>query len=202
MAKNVYGPQTCIVCEELKPAEAYARPAGRPPRKRCKECNDAIMASFNHDMTVELCDKSAVSRFWASTTKNSSGCWLWNGGLNQRGYGFIQVNGRNLLVHRFSYGLHNTRQPGKLCVCHKCDRKRCVNPDHLFLGTIADNTRDRDRKNRVKWGADHHKTKLTPSQVRAIRASGRTYQVLADRYGVHTSHITRIKQRKAWARLD
>lgn len=205
MTRNVYPSQTCIVCRQHKPPEAFARPAGRPPRKRCKECNDTILANQGDGGIVEAsADPAFLRRFWRKVDiRGPDECWLWKGTLHGiNGYGSIGRKARNMRVHRLSYFLHNGRLPKDLCVCHRCDRKPCVNPNHLFLGTIADNTRDRDRKHRVQHGENHYRTKLTPDQIRAIRASKMTTTALARKYGVVTSHICRIKQRQTWKRLD
>lgn len=74
----------------------------------------------------------------------ASGCWEWQGRLNQAGYGEL---GRHTRAHRVSYALHKS-DPQGLCVLHKCDNPPCVNPEHLFLGTRKDNNQDRVKKGR------------------------------------------------------
>ncbi len=80
----------------------------------------------------------------------NTGCWLWTAGMRLNGYGQVKIRRVNQLAHRVSYQVHVGPMPEGMCVCHKCDVPCCVNPDHLFLGTQADNMRDRDRKGRCK----------------------------------------------------
>jgi hypothetical protein len=80
--------------------------------------------------------------------KQPNGCWLWNGALNKDGYGVFGIKAEG--AHRASYKMYKGEIPKGILVCHKCDIPRCVNPDHLFLGTQLDNIRDAQSKNRIK----------------------------------------------------
>lgn len=75
-------------------------------------------------------------------------CWEWTAVLNEWGYGQFKYERKMQLAHRVSYVLHKGEIPDGLLVCHECDNPKCVNPDHLFLGTSSDNARDRNKKNR------------------------------------------------------
>ncbi len=86
-------------------------------------------------------------RFWAHVVK-SDGCWLWNGSLIRAGYGTLSHSVKPKLAHRYSWVLHNGPIPVGLFVCHHCDVRNCVRPDHLFLGTHSDNMRDALAKGR------------------------------------------------------
>ena len=95
-----------------------------------------------------------TARFW-SRVEFSPHCWVWVGPTNDKGYGQIRVGGRGsrcLLVHRLSWELHYGPIPPGMCVLHHCDNPPCVRPDHLFLGTLADNNRDMYRKGRDNNG--------------------------------------------------
>src|SRR6185369_12556798 len=88
---------------------------------------------------------STVDRFWSHVRK-SDGCWEWANSTNiPNGYGCFYIGQKKILAHIYSYTLHFGSTKG-LLVCHKCDNKRCVRPDHFFLGTHADNTNDAIRK--------------------------------------------------------
>lgn len=94
----------------------------------------------------------AVERFWAKVDKSGE-CWEWLAHKTDCGYGRISIGGEMLSAHRVSWSIHFGPIPPGLCVCHKCDNKLCVNPSHLFLGTITDNNRDKSAKGR------HHNQK-------------------------------------------
>lgn len=88
-----------------------------------------------------------------------TGCWLWQGGTNNIGYGMIRDENKMRTTHRVSYEVHSrTKIPIGMCVCHECDNHLCVNPAHLWLGTMKQNINDMIDKGRDKfWGG---KTRL------------------------------------------
>jgi len=128
---------------------------------------------------------------WEPITE--SGCWVWKDHLMHKGYGVISINGKPKRAHRVSYELHKGEITNNLHVLHKCDVRCCVNPDHLFLGTNADNMRDRDAKGRAAKGVSHGLAKLSTEDVNAIRCDNRTQQEIASEYNVSRGHISDIK---------
>lgn len=77
-----------------------------------------------------------------------AGCWLWLGSPNGTGYGRIYIHGKPVMAHRLSYQIKHGSIPAGKIVCHKCDTPSCINPDHLFMGTHKDNSRDMVAKKR------------------------------------------------------
>ena len=134
-------------------------------------------------------------RFWAKVHKTDS-CWLWTGGKLERGYGVIRAAGQGsgiYLAHRLAYEWHYGPIPHGLLVCHSCDNPSCVNPEHLFLGSNADNHWDMIRKKRTGLT---RLAKLTDEQVADIRLryrqGGTSYSRLAKEYGVSKGNINDV----------
>lgn len=156
--------------------------------------------------------KTIAERFWQQVDAGGSGCWEWTGRRSTRGYGIMRVRGKVHRMHRLSWELHyGPIPPGSgyhgTCVLHKCDNRACVRPDHLFLGTNADNSADKMAKGR--WGVSHQigelhgGHKLTEDDVLAIinNTEDVSQRVLALRYGVSKSTISVIKRGIRWKHL-
>lgn len=175
----------------------------------CPKCGKKLKASAGHPA---FCGRDYVPVFWSQVNK-TSGCWLWTGGVQNKGYGQIAISRATpnapkkqlkVLVHRYSWELAYGPVPEGMYVLHKCDTPRCVRPDHLALGTQTENNHDRHRKGRSAWGEKVKRNKLTEAQAREIlglkgRAEARA---LAEKYGVGAGAITAIWRGDAWARLS
>lgn len=132
-------------------------------------------------------------------------CWTWQGYINQAGYGQVRFQGHVYLAHRLSYEANVGPIPDDLFVCHECDNKPCVNPNHLFLGTAADNTHDMMAKDRHAVGERSGMAKLTEEQVRLIRQlklDGISYRNLAQQFGVTIHNIKAVVCRKTWKHVE
>jgi hypothetical protein len=150
-------------------------------------------------------------RFWSKVVKSDGACWDWIGAKSPLGYGQLYVAGRKVGAHRLSWLLMRGEIAEGLNVLHRCDRPCCVNPDHLFLGTMSDNTQDmiakgrhgsRLKPDRVLRGEGIGVSKLTEDQVgevRFLRATyGYSYERLARAYGVSFAQIGSIITRRTW----
>jgi hypothetical protein len=132
----------------------------------------------------------------------NSGCWLWTGGLYSNGYGMTTLGGWKVTqAHRASYTAFKGPIPDGMFVCHTCDVKACVNPDHLFLGEPADNSADMVSKGRSAKGSAHGSAKLTEdkvSEIRSLLSSGAKHREISQKYGIAVSNVSFIATRKAW----
>jgi hypothetical protein len=90
-------------------------------------------------------------RLFSKVTGHPDGCWNWTGCKNKEGYGHVKMNGVVMLAHRAAFLIVNGFLPADKLVCHHCDNTSCINPQHFFLGTNADNKADSVRKNRHRW---------------------------------------------------
>jgi hypothetical protein len=137
---------------------------------------------------------------------DGSGCWTWTGRINACGYGQLGVSGKLRSAHRLAYESSVGSIPDGVQVCHKCDVRSCVRPDHLFLGTQADNIRDMVSKGRARGGSHlgerNGRSKLSADQVREIlAANGLTQRQIAAHFGVSQTLIGRIRSGKNWSQV-
>lgn len=146
----------------------------------------------------------------------NSGCWLWIGSPLKGGYGQLKIDKRVVQAHRLSWQIHYGEIPHGILICHKCDTPACVNPQHLFSGTPAENTRDAANKGRMAKGdaSGARKyperlargesvaiSKLTSQTALAIFHATESYDKLAVKYGVTKSAIAAIKWGKTWRHI-
>ncbi len=145
-----------------------------------------------------------LKNFWAKVSKTES-CWIWTAALVSGGYGGFKTPLGIRRAHRFSWELSNGKIKGGLHVLHKCDNPKCVNPDHLFIGTPQDNANDRNSKGRHEHGDRHGMAKLNSEKVIEIRRLCRTGRFslkhISQIFSVSRETIGQIRDRKTWSHL-
>jgi hypothetical protein len=134
-------------------------------------------------------------RFWSKVHKTPS-CWLWTSSRIKNWHGTFSVHGYPRYAHRVAWELANGPIPDGLQVLHRCDEPICVRPDHLFLGTQADNLKDAAKKERFHVPRpNHHRRTLSDTDVERIkmlRASGLTLEAIGAEFGVTKSAVCQI----------
>lgn len=163
--------------------------------------------------------KSITGRFWAKVNKDGPApehvphlgpCWMWTASGTKDGYGTFYVNGQHVAAHRFSWQLHNGAVPDETPnVLHRCDNPPCVNPEHLFLGTLKDNMRDMYEKGRYRGvaslGTANASAKVDAALVRYIRRrwqEGYSTRVIARDVPVNFQTVHKICKRQLWAHVE
>jgi hypothetical protein len=215
----------CKECDRIIKERSRERRRAEDSGVLCKECNGPTMAdspSRRRIFCSNKCTRKAASKiaaikrvslFWSRVDITDT-CWLWTGWADIDGYGAMAFgHNKSIRVHRYSYMLQFGEIPKGLSVCHRCDVRNCVRPDHLFLGTSADNNRDMALKGRsasgerhisrlrpelTLRGERHPMAKLNKEDVDYIRSQPRGGKALADRFGISYGHLKRIRRGILW----
>lgn len=180
---------------DLRVLFRVANGAGEKTRWRCLcDCGEETTAAGSNlvrGLTQSCGCRGLSSRRLRYVSKDPrTGCWNWTGSFQSGGYGEISVRGRKLRAHRYFWEDANGPIPAGLIVCHRCDNPKCVNPEHLFLGTHRDNCEDKVSKGRASAGKleRHGHAKLTVASVEEMRAQkeaeGTSYRDLGRAFGV------------------
>ena len=139
--------------------------------------------------------------FYKRLQVQDNGCIEYTGFKNPLGYGIFSYQKKHWLAHRLAMVLKGYDLKD-LLVCHTCDNPCCCNTEHLFLGTQADNNKDRTVKGRTAKGSNAGKAVLTETQVLAIRNSTLSAKQLAQQFMIHEQTIYAIRNGRSWAWLQ
>jgi hypothetical protein len=168
------------------------------PPVPCEVCSKM----FKRNSRSKVC--SLKCRLLNNIKKNEeTECWEWQGNLGKNGYGKVRWNMNNLTTHRAAYEVFNREIPKNLCVCHTCDNRKCINPEHLWIGSSRENTKDKVKKGRqyCQAGEKSHSANLTWEKVRAIRKlkkEGNTLKTLSEQFDCSISNVSSIINQRSW----
>lgn len=152
---------------------------------------------------------SREERFWRRVKKTET-CWLWTGATNRFGYGqFSWGHADKRAAHRSIWMMTQGAIPEGMCVCHRCDNRLCVRPDHLFIGTTGENVADMDKKGRRNSEYRHRgesspRSKLKEAdilEIRRLSSLGMKRVAVAAVYGLNPATVSRIALGERWTHL-
>jgi HNH endonuclease len=154
--------KTCITCKEEKEDLFFYK--GKNECKKCKN-NRSMKHYCDHKDELDIYDSlvcrqpEIIKKFIQSISfpEKLNECWIWIKGTDSKGYGRFYIGRKSLGAHRVSYMIFKGNIDDGLCACHTCDTPECVNPDHLWLGTMQENTQDMIKKGRSKQFVKGHK---------------------------------------------
>lgn len=160
---------------------------------------------YSNSKPLPQINQKYIKRFWSKIAIGQpEQCWEWKAGLVPRsGYGAFLINYQNRLAHRVAFALTYGCNIENLWILHRCDNRKCCNPDHLFVGTSKDNAQDAKSKKRHLHGQRHPLAKLTDDVVREILMQKGTKPLiqLAKKYGVDAALIGRIMRGQSWMHI-
>jgi len=162
-----------------------------------------VLKNLEQGSEVKPADEARFAKFVAESDPKK--CWEWQSVRNRRGYGKFWLNGRTDLAHRVAYRIGSGDSiPAGLLVRHSCDNPPCVNPAHLLVGTVKDNSRDAIERNRMECGSENGNARLNEEQVLEIKrlwASGGTQVSMAKQFGVSRAAIQWILNGRSWKKV-
>lgn len=199
--------KVCRKCGEEKPAtaELFYRDGKRPDGLQmwCRSCSSAYGKS--HYRASHRPVPGHRERFWANVAIGAPDeCWPWRRAKPGK-YGFFQADRRCTHAHRYAWIFTHSDIDTGICVCHKCDNPPCCNPNHLFLGSHAENAADKVAKGRQSRATTHGRARLTTSQVREIRAmyrAGQLPRLIAQALGLNLSTVACVAYGRTWRSLS
>jgi hypothetical protein len=195
-ATNNEAKKLCVKCGNEKAPKEFHTDAKRKDGlfPYCKECRKKPKRpAYFRPLDLVLADYEV----------SVSGCWNWTGTLNVYGYGLACYKAKRIGAHRLSLLNHLGIEETDLLALHHCDNPACINPDHLYLGTPAENSRDMVNRGRVNapFGENAKNSKLKDHQVISIFNDSRRHKEIAKDHGIAASTVSSIKTGRIWPHL-
>lgn len=178
-------------------------------RPRASSVRQGYGKYCSHTCHMAVVSAEKLAAFWANTLINEYGCLLWQRSKDEHGYGRLTIYGKPEKAHHLAWILTHGPIPDSLCVLHDCpggDNPSCINPAHLWLGTLMDNSHDMIAKGRwnPRQGEQHYNAKLTADDVRQIRYLATTSMKIVDiarMFTMSPAHIGNIVHRRTWKHI-
>ncbi len=180
-----------------KRSEIYRRKKGIGLEKPCQVCGKMVKRKAKNHFCSPKC------KFMNKIKKNKNGCWDWEGQCNLDGYGKFFIGEKRFTASRYSYELFKGKIPKGKLVCHTCDNRKCVNPDHLWIGTCKDNIQDMIKKKRKNFlkGSQIKNSKLTEKdipEIRKMHKEGMRKKEISSKYKVALETINDVIKKITW----
>ena len=162
-------------------------------------------------------NNALFTRLLVNSVKNeATGCMEWALGATRDGYGKVKVGGKTWRAHRAMWMAVHGDAPQGMMVCHRCDNPKCVNVEHLFLGTAAENMADKLAKGRYKGGPSHWKTRSSAGcnnvnarindeiarQIRGLRRSGVSAAAIAQIFNIASQTVYKVASGRSWKHVE
>lgn len=188
---DLASPRFCSIagCQSLVLARSLCQ-----PHYRAAKAAGGFTPRPRYSKKLSLAENLAA----LSRRDDATGCLMWIGHINPKGYGEMKIAGRNVLAHRAAYEEANGPLPPGMLACHHCDTPACIELDHLFAGTTQDNNADKIAKGRHPRGERSSAAKLTEGEVRAIRNDPRSDAEVAAIYEMSDWTIRDIRRHRIW----
>lgn len=187
--------QESKACEECGAAFLRLPCHGGPYWSRKRFCSRGCFGKSHARKSAKL-RPSLRDKFNEKVVISADGCWHWSGLKDKDGYGLLNYARKVLRAPVVALELDGRPVPKGKYACHRCDNPGCIRPDHLYVGTPAENMRDAVERRRLR-----PRSKLTANQVIEIRSAGGTDEATALRYGVARATVSLIRERKTWRHL-